>query len=495
MRRRFAGLILMLVVAVAGATCEPDAALLLPSRRSADIDTAGLRLVARLVQVTDTHVVDEESPARFAGGQVVTRSAWRPYEAYSMQIIDGILRTANRLHASGRTIDFVVHTGDACDNAQSNELEWLLGLFDGSMIDPQSGPDDRAAADKPPVSLDPHAPFQAQGLYRNGVHGEAGSIPWYAVFGNHDVYSIGVFPILASPIGGRVAPLPLQPQPGIVLPTVFDPTGFLAHGNVTPAHPGPPPLFDLPRFVEPNARRAFFDKRAFIRAMFGTVTGPSGHGFSDPESGASYYSVAPVPGLRLIGLDTCDPAYIAPGFVYVDGSLTETQVSFLRSELSAARDRGELVIVASHHPSASLRAIYGTALIGSEFRALLNDYPNVILHIAGHTHRNRIADRGGYLEIETSSTIDPPQEGRVIEIWRNDATGDVTIRYETFSHIDDTLPPLGEDPLRAMRVAARNIALTDPGAAARRKLYDSTAGDPGGAPSDRHGVVILQRHR
>ena len=66
---------------------------------------ADLVLVARFAQLTDTHVVDEESPARFAGAHALTDAAWRPHEAYSTQLLDGMLRAVNRIHASaGRSI-------------------------------------------------------------------------------------------------------------------------------------------------------------------------------------------------------------------------------------------------------------------------------------------------------------------------------------------------------------------------------------------------------
>ncbi len=467
--------------------CDPDSALLLPGRENAPVDLAGLTLVARVVHVTDTHLVDEESPARFAGAHAFTSTAWRPYESYSTQLFDGIIRTVNRIHAAGRTIDFVVHTGDCCDNAQFNELDWLLAVLEGEVVNPLSGPDDRPAGTRPPPAMDPHALFQAQGLYRTHRHGDLPSIPWYVLIGNHDVYSMGVFPIVQWPDGHRTAPLPLDFRPGVVLPVNLDPVGCWAHGNVTPADPGPPRFLEFPSYVEPNPDRAFFNKREFIRAMFDTASGPIGHGFTERESGPTRYSVCPVPGLRLIGLDTCDAAISIPGFFYPDGAISAAQVDFLRSELDAALDSGEIVIVATHHPSARLKAAYGSALVGSGFRALLNSYPNVVLHLTGHLHRNRVTDHGGYIEIETCSTLDLPQEGRIIEIWRDDTDGTVIVSYEMFSHIDDTLPALEEDPLRAMRGAARAIALGDKDAATRQKRFDPTGEDPRGRPTDRKG--------
>ena len=490
---------------LASAACETDLPVLLPARTSPTAELQGYELLARFAHVTDTHVVDEESPARFAGAHELVSPAWRPYEAYSTQLLDGILRTVNRIHASGRTIDFLLHTGDACDNSQSNELAWVLGVFDGGEINPLTGPDDRPIESRPNPLLDPHATFTAQGLYRRGVHGDLPSIPWYSILGNHDRYAIGVFPIFQDAWGRRTAPLPLAQRPGVVLPAVFDPLALFAHGNVTPAEPGPPCLVDLPRFVWPNPGRAYFDRREYIRAMFDTATEPAGHGFSGPD-GRSWYSVSLSADLRLIGLDTTAAAYAIEGFVYSEGSILPEQVAFLRAELDAARDRGELVIVATHHPSGSLWDGYGSALIGSSFRALLAEYDNVVLHIAGHGHHNAVMDRGGYLEIETCSTLDAPQEGRLIEVWRNPADGSLAIAYEMFSHLNDDLPTLGDDPLRPLREDARRLAHGAPDGSARiippemAPMIETSPADAAtlfqgqaDRPADRQGLFI--RHR
>jgi len=485
------GVVFLLVLTA----CEMDEALLLPGRESQTTGEHGYTLVARISHVTDTHIVDEESPARFPGAHDLTLSAWRPYESYSTQLLDGILRTVNRIHASGRTIDFVVHAGDACDNTQSNELAWCLAVFDGLGVNPLTGPDDRPTEDRPEPLLDPHAAFTAQGLYRTGIHGNLPSIPWYAVIGNHDRFAIGVFPVFEDFWGKRTAPFPFPQRPGVLLPAVLDPLALFAHSHVTPADPGPPCLLNIPEFVVPNPDRAFFNQREFVRSMFTTQTGPAGHGFNDPEAGPTWYSVSPVPGLRLIGLDTCDPAHLIEGFPYQEGAISAEQVAYLRAELAAAQDRDELVVVVSHHPSASLWDGYGSALIGSSFRALLNEHPNVVAHLAGHNHRNRVMDRDGYLEIETCSTLDIPQEGRLVEIWRDDDDDSIMVAYEMFSHLDDELPALGDDPLRPMREIAQAIALGDAGASERQKHRDASGASPHGGPSDRNGTTILRQKR
>ena len=474
-----------------GCETDSDTGLALPSGDSGARDLSKLTRLARFAQITDTHVVDTESPARFPQAAAITRSAWRPWEAYSAQIVDGMIRTVNRMHASGRSIDFLLHTGDGCDNAQYNELAWLLDILDGRVINPLSGPDDRPAEARPASTMDPYAEFRTAGLYRTGVHGQLPSIPWYAISGNHDNFAIGTLPFFDQPFGGRVAPLPLQPRPGLLLPIVFDPTASIAYGNVTPNNPGPPAILEIPHYIQPNADRSYFNKPDFVARMFDTVTGPAGHGMTEPDS-PTWYSVSPAPGVRLIGLDTADPAHRLPMFIYSEGAISAAQADFLRTELAAARDRDEIVIIATHHPSGALQEILGTALTMDAFQSLLREYPNVALHICGHTHNNRVTDRGGYLEIETCSTIDLPQEGRLIEVYRNERTGEATIAYEMFSHVNDALPPLGDDPLRDLRAQALAIAEADAETMARQKVYDESRADPRGRPADRAGIGKLR---
>jgi hypothetical protein len=261
---------------------------------------------------------------------------------------------------------------------------------------------------------------------------------------------------------------------------VLDPLSILSWARITPADPGPPPRLSLPHLVAVDSGRRYVSDAEFVAAHWQTLTEPLGHGFPPPEENRIWYSVTPAPGLRLIALNSAAPFVEMPGQAYSEGAISPPQVRFLRAELTLAEQRDELVIVATHHPSDSLQFAYGTALTPGAFRRLLNEFPCVSLHIAGHWHRHAVFDRGGYIEIVAGSIIDPPQEGRIIEVWRSlepntpgtdeQAEDDAVLpensalRYWTFSHLDDLPPPdpsharLFDDPLLPMRQQATELA-------------------------------------
>jgi len=78
---------------------------------------------------SDSRIVDEESPLRSewveSCSPTITTDAFRPQEALSLQAASAMIAQANRIDHStttGRAVDFALHTGNAADNAQFNEL-------------------------------------------------------------------------------------------------------------------------------------------------------------------------------------------------------------------------------------------------------------------------------------------------------------------------------------------------------------------------------------
>jgi len=115
-------------------------------------------------QLTDIHVVDEESPARVEAldpfaSPAPFGSAWRPQESLTGQVGESAVQQFNKFtdaspvaagNGSRAKMKFAVTTGDSIDNQQLNETQALVKLLEGSTpldpLDPNSGSSDSAAA-------------------------------------------------------------------------------------------------------------------------------------------------------------------------------------------------------------------------------------------------------------------------------------------------------------------------------------------------------------
>ncbi len=489
----------------------------------------------RFVQITDVHIVDEESPARMVRMDKYVGPSWRPQEAYTPQTLDATLQSINGLHAGssreGYPIDFVVATGDLTDNAQFNELRWFIDTMDGKWIVPDSGEEDGVLRE---IALEdnPNLGFQAVGL--------SGDIPWYTVMGNHDQYALGTFPIdrdardnadWNSPQFSVLALLiglhDIDPMLRELIPT-FDMSPAVITASEELIDPITAQLL-LDQLetgpIVPDPARHFISREIFVEEHFNSSSEPLGHGFSDRNrrKGTAFYSVRPdddIP-VRIIVIDTVAPDPIL-GFPFPYGVMTREQFEdHLKPEVEAAQEAGEFVIIASHHPSSDFSIPhYVDKVTALSFRKYLARQPNIIGHVCGHTHNNKLTIIDGkypYPEIETSSLIDLPQEMRVLDVFYDKANKTIRLDSSLTSHtqnptrlsaeshrratLDAEYAPgfikgggEGVEELASLLPTPPELAGSDYAVAVAEQLTDSnTPDEKRGQESDRNFSIVLDR--
>jgi 3',5'-cyclic AMP phosphodiesterase CpdA len=392
-------------------------------------------LVSRFVHLCDTQIADDESPLRVAAADSPFLSgAYRPQEAHACQVTNAAVRTINAVNEA-TPLDFVVLGGDNADSAQTNEVRWFLEILDGApVVHCDSGQDDDP---EPGEANDPKDRFAPVGL----------DVPWIWVSGNHDVLVQGNFAI-----AGRE-----ELAIGADVPGGSSTRDWSQPGG--PVFPGP---------VVADEQRALLDGAALLGLVVGSG---DGHGITRDAIAAERATYAwDVAGteLRIVVVDSAAPTGGAEGLV------TDADVEgLIRPLLDAAERDGKLVMVATHHASASLgdgSGIGGEPMPGAletaDWQALLGEYPGVIAHLCGHSHEHRVRfiepmGARGYWEIITAAIADWPHQLRIVEVHDQDdgwltITG-IALDYAT---VDDALAADG----RSLGILDRTSGWTPDGA-------------------------------
>jgi metallophosphoesterase (TIGR03767 family) len=460
------------------------------------------RSLAYFGQVSDFQLADEESPARvefldLAGSPV--EAAFRPWEALEPFIDDATIRQVNAFaaaapvasgDASRAAMEFAIDTGDSADSQQLNETEWVRTLLEGGALDPNSGIDpsgythplcpavgvpsaaeaakytgvqdyDDYAEGLAPYFYDPDDPRgaasgwpQYPGLMDRAQQQFTAAglgVPSYVAFGNHDGLVQGNQSANAS--FEQIATGCLKPMEGAVssLPGIGSLTPAALEGLLL-SNPTATAL------VPPDPDRRYVSKAQY-KQVFLEGSQPDGHGFARVDPGqnaasggaAGYYSFVPVPGLRMISLDTvCEGGVTGP---CADGNVDDPQFRWLEGELKAATAADQLVILFSHHAIPSLTAnvpdeaagpctapdAHGHDVnpgcdvdprtstpihLGADLVELLHRYPHAIAWVAGHSHVNDVTPYSdgkghGFWSVRVAAEADWPQQARLLQLFDN----------------------------------------------------------------------------
>lgn len=346
------------------------------------------------VQMSDLHVVDDQSPARLEyldkyadfgaphDGSYPFESAYRAHESLSTHIVDAMCRAIAKTGTgpvTGLPFSLTLLTGDVIDNCQYNETRWYIDLLDGETVQATSGGSTGVGWDGHVGSNgDAQRYWRPQQPWFRGKHYAAGypelpvrlnddgtttgyygearrpfpahglGMPWYTAYGNHDGMVQGNLSVHDTWYGTPLEDVSTGDRKvlGFIsdpLPALYEDLGLtdvpalvldVATGN----------LSKTGVFADPDRR--FLSRQEFIHEHFTTTGEPAGHGFSN-VSDKAYYAVPSAPGdlFQFIALDTTNLGTGLGDFKKAaDGSLDREQYEWLEQQLIAGSSRYEVIV-------------------------------------------------------------------------------------------------------------------------------------------------------
>jgi metallophosphoesterase (TIGR03767 family) len=505
------------------------------------------------------------------------QDTFRPNEALSLQVADAMVRKINNIKRGPHTncdIEFVISCGDNGDGQQKNELQNYINVLDGRTVYPNTatpgkyiGVQDNTPTVNfrqfyhPDVQNNPNL----EDIYKvqygfpsyNNILNEAAkpfkptglNYPWYTTNGNHDGTKLGGYglnlysmfqlfdQIATGNIPGKGSKLIQAMNPALAKQFIVELQKQNTAGVLDIINKSV--LRDIPA----SDKRVQYTRDDFIAMHFNTdiFPGPVGHGFCEDNriNSTLYYEFKVSKYIDGFVLDTCNPSgNLEDVGLAADGSIGRKQLSWLESELIKRHStyldtQGHLVrtdnpnrlcILFSHHDHNTMNNIFNSLDVvdpdpqkvpGSGFIQFVQRFPNVILWVNGHEHRNIVTpmrvpasqqnryesynkhtnnnnsdskeceeyEYTGFWEINTASHIDFPQQSRIIEVSDN-MDGTLSI----FGTLIDHLSPPDVDH------HGDCYTLTEMASISRELSYNDPFNDPrtrGGTPEDRNVELII----
>jgi 3',5'-cyclic AMP phosphodiesterase CpdA len=345
---------------------------------------ANPKRLVHFVHMPDLQLADDESPTRLASfdSPGTTQGAYRPQDVDMCNMLNAAVKSVNELNGKD-AFDFLLLGGDNADSAQTNEVDWVLGILSGrSEVECDSGADDSPVKG---AHNDGKDPFEAPGL----------AVPWKWVTGNHDILIQGNLPVTTGKQTEAV--------------------GSKAVGGTRDwSQPGGPLIKD--DIVPDEMRKPMM--RTELMSMVAADGDGHGLGATQTTSGKAIYTFdVPNTALRFLILDTASETGGSEGLIR-QGDVD----TVIKPALDQAVTDSKIVILASHHATSSLGD--GTGLGGSkqDDAVLQADWETVV---SGYSNVNRVRWVGptgghGWWEVMTSALADFPHQIRLIEVWDED---------------------------------------------------------------------------
>ncbi len=535
--------------------------------------------------------------AQYIPEDPILQDTFRPNEAFSLQVADAMVRKINSIKKGPHTgceIGFVISCGDNGDGQQKNELQNYINVLDGRTVYPNTATPGKYVGvqdNTPTVNFkqfyhpDDQSNANLVDIYKvqygfpsyNNILNEAArpfeptglNYPWFTANGNHDGtklggYGLNLYSMLE--LFDQIATGTI-PEKGSKLIQAMDPA-LAARFVKALQSQDTNAVLDIVnksvlREIPASEKRVQYTRDDFIAMHFNTdiFPGPVGHGFSEENriNSTLYYGFRVSKCIDGFVLDTCNPSgNLVDASLTADGSIGRKQLSWLESELIKRHttyldtqghvvntdNPNKLCILFSHHDDNTMGNIYNSLdavdpdpqkVDGAGFIQFVQRFPNVILWVNGHTHRNIVTplsvppckqeqyskynkcdsnsnsrsssssscnnpnssssssssennecyeyEYNGFWEINTASHIDFPQQSRIIEV-ANNMDGTLSI----FGTLIDHLSPPDVDH------HGNCYTITEMASISRELSYNDPFNDPrsrGGLPKDRNVELVI----